>query len=36
MPRLDEIQRGIIQRLEVRGGVARRLMFEKRLLVVEP
>lgn len=31
MRRLDEIGNGIIERLEVRGGIPRRVVFESRL-----
>ena len=31
MSRIDEIQNGTIERLEVRGGLPRRLVFESRL-----
>lgn len=32
MSRLDELRNGIIQRLEVRAGIPRRLIFESRLM----
>src|SRR5436309_15821411 len=32
MSRLDELKNGTIQRLEVRAGIPRRLVFESRLL----
>jgi hypothetical protein len=32
MSRLDELKNGTIQRLEVRAGIPRRLIFESRLL----
>src|SRR5262252_1703786 len=31
LARLDEVQNGIIERVEVRGGIPRRVLFESRL-----